>query len=275
MKGIDIEMVSENAVIAGGKPFTVGVKIHHHEGYHTYWQNPGIAGVPVKLEWKLPEGFSAGPIQWPHPEKSMMAIHPVHGFERDVMLLVEITPPAKLESTRVGLKATASWMACADGCYPGRKELSCEVTAGDAAKPDPILASAFEKARTELPKPLEGWKVEALSEIDAPEVKLRLIPAAGQIGQVKELYFFSSDGQISSDPPQRVTKFGDGFEITAERSAYGPKGQPKLPGVLMVTTAADGGQAFGTIEPAFPGGSAKVVQASPTPAAAKECDCEK
>jgi DsbC/DsbD-like thiol-disulfide interchange protein len=273
VKGIDIDLVSEKAAIAEGKPFTVGVRIHHHEGFHTYWQNPGIAGVPVKLQWQLPEGFSAGPIQWPYPEKTLMAIHPVHGFERDVMLLVDITPPAGIAESRVSLKATASWMACADGCYPGKKELSCQVDVSTEAKADPALASAFQKAREELPKPLQGWNAELLSDSDAQEIRFRLTPASGPALEPKDLYFFSSDGQISSNPPQRVVKTETGFEIIAERSPYGPKRKGSLPGVLRSATPfSKDGPTLATIEPVLPGNAA---QGASDAAPAKECDCGK
>lgn len=274
VKGIDIDLVPETAAIAKGKPFTVGVRIHHHEGFHTYWQNPGIAGVPVKLQWELPEGFSAGPIQWPYPEKTMMAIHPVHGFERDVMLLVEITPPAEIASPRVALKATASWMACADGCYPGKKTLSREVPVAAEATADPAVASDFQKAREELPKPLVGWSAELLSAPDAAEIRFRLTPDAGNAAEPGDLYFFSSDGQISSDPPQRVVKTGSGYEITAERSPYGPKSKASLPGVLISSTGfTKDGPKFAAIEPGIAG--AEVPENTATaPVAEKECDCE-
>ena len=37
------------------------------KGWHTYWQNPGDSGLPTTLEWKLPAGVEAGPIEWPAP----------------------------------------------------------------------------------------------------------------------------------------------------------------------------------------------------------------
>jgi thiol:disulfide interchange protein DsbD len=253
-KGIDIDLVSENAAVEKGKPFTVAVKVHHHPGFHTYWQNPGVAGVPVKLDWKLPEGFTAGAIQWPYPERTKMAIHPVHGFERDVLLLVEITPPAEVTAKRLELKATASWMACADGCYPGKKELALELPVAAEAKPDPGMAAAFATARAELPQPLAGWKAELVSETDAPEIRLRLTPAGDAALEPKDLYFFSSDGQISSDPPQKVeTKEGGAIEIVAVRSEYGPKGKTSLPGVLVSGAPfGKGGPLFARIDAARP-----------------------
>ncbi len=274
-KGIDISLVSEVSVVGKAEPFTVGVKIHHHEGFHTYWKNPGIAGVPVKLEWQLPEGFSAGPIQWPYPEKSMMAIHPVHGFERDVMLLVEITPPAELPA-RVKLAATASWMACADGCYPGKKDLSLELPAGDTEKPDPARAADFARARAEIPRPLEHWKTEVLTAAGAPAIRLRLTPADDLAILPDELYFFSSDGQVSSSPPQRVERKDGGWEIIAPRSPYGPKDADRLPGVVVASSSlTKGGPAFASIDPPFPLGKSGEGETAGAAPAAAGCTCGK
>ncbi|WP_035610399.1 protein-disulfide reductase DsbD domain-containing protein [Haloferula sp. BvORR071] len=235
-KGVDVSLISEQTAIAPGQPFTVGLKIHHHPGFHTYWKNPGIAGIPVNLEWQLPEGFSAGPIQWPYPQRSMMAIHPVHGFERDVLLMVEITPPAQFAATTAELKATASWMACADGCYPGKTELTLTLPKAEKAREGAENRAFFAQARAELPQPIAHWKFELLSAVDAEEIRLRLTPADGQALAPTEPYFFSSDGQISSSPVQKATVKDGVIEITAARAQYGPKGIKNLPGVLISKT---------------------------------------
>lgn len=48
-KGIDLQLLSKVRSIQPGNPFKVGLHIHHHDGYHTYWQNPGIVGIPQAL----------------------------------------------------------------------------------------------------------------------------------------------------------------------------------------------------------------------------------
>lgn len=252
--GVDVSLVSENSAIAPGRPFRVGLRIHHHEGFHTYWKNPGIAGVPTELAWTLPEGFSAGPIRWPFPEKTLMAIHPVHGYERDVMLLVDITPPATLPATQVTLRATANWMACAKGCYPGKAELELTLPVSPQTESDPAARAAFAKAEDEIPAPLAGWSVTVLSASDAGEIRFRLTPADATVKPPEGIYFFSSDGQVSSDQPQRIESAGDGsVTLTVARSPYSPVGRATLPGVLKAATAWGGnGKTFAAIEPEFP-----------------------
>jgi len=267
-KGVDVSLVAEKPAVVAGKPFTVGLKIHHHGGFHTYWRNPGIAGVPVKIEWQLPEGFSAGPIQWPYPQKTLMAIHPVYGFERDVLLMVEITPPAEIGAARVEFEATASWMACAEGCYPGKKGLELALPVAGEAKADPAMAEAFAKARAEIPRALEHWKYEVLSAADAAEIRLRLTPGDEEALPLTEVYFFSADGQISSAPVQEVVmKDGGVIEIVAPRAPYGPKESKTVPGVIVAKTALwKGGPMQAAVQG---GGDAEVGGAS------AGCECGK
>lgn len=252
-KGVDVTLVSANTRIAAGKTFRVGLKIHHHEGYHTYWQSPGVAGVPTEIEWQLPAGFTAGPIQWPFPEKTKMAIHPVHGYERDVMLLVDIQAPREINEASVKLQATASWMACADGCYPGKTDLELVLPVSSAVEIDSTKVEAFSRAEAEVPKPLENWKVQLLTAKDAKEIRIQLVPLTPDAVAPGELYFYSSDGQVSSDRPQRMdVDKGGKVVITLERSEDGPKGKAILPGILQTNAPLDAsGKVHLKIDPAY------------------------
>ena len=103
--GARLQLISENSVIRAGEPFKVGVRIHHRDGFHSYWKNPGVVGFATKVDWKLPDGFRAGPITWPVPELVDMAGNTTHGYERDVLLTATITPPEELAEKEVTLKA--------------------------------------------------------------------------------------------------------------------------------------------------------------------------
>ena len=69
-------------------------------GWHTYWAFSGDAGLPTELKWKLPPGWKVGEIQWPIPLKT---IDPgdieTYGYENEVLLMQEITPPQKLDNS--------------------------------------------------------------------------------------------------------------------------------------------------------------------------------
>ena len=59
----------------------MALRLKHDATWHTYWINPGT-GYPTSLRWTLPEGFSAGEIQWPTPHvvKDTKGIVTGHGY---------------------------------------------------------------------------------------------------------------------------------------------------------------------------------------------------
>ena len=66
---IESELVAETTAIVPGQPLTVALRLKHDPHWHTYWQVPGDSGLPTTIKWALPEGWSAGPIQWPVPQR--------------------------------------------------------------------------------------------------------------------------------------------------------------------------------------------------------------
>src|SRR4051812_17836004 len=110
---LSIDLISEVASIQPGTPFYVGLHLKHQEHYHTYWKFPGIVGVPTHVEWKLPPGWKAGPIEWPAPERVMMFQIKAQGYHGEVLLPVKLTPPNGVEiGSKVTLVGKATWMCC-------------------------------------------------------------------------------------------------------------------------------------------------------------------
>ncbi|MDH3583651.1 MAG: protein-disulfide reductase DsbD family protein [Phycisphaerae bacterium] len=200
-------LVSEAATIVPGKPFTVGIHIRHAPGYHTYWKNPGYVGLPTSLQWQLPPGFKAGPIQWPTPQRTTMGVYTVWGYERDTLLLVDIKPPVALPNggkVRLGVKAR--WMACARTCCPSFSDLS--LTLPVTAKPawDHTWRRAFATARALQPRRLEAWQVTG--ERDERGYRLRISPRGKVNKAVRDVYFYADHSQVNSNRPQTLVREG-------------------------------------------------------------------
>lgn len=245
--GAKLKLISENATIAPGQPFEVGVLIHHREGHHSYWKNPGVVGFATQIEWDLPEGFEAGPIVWPVPEIVDMAGHAAHGYHRDVLLTVTLTPPAELEESEITLGARIAWMACSDACHPGDEPFSLTLPVAEKASTDPDTAPLFEKTRAARPGPLPGWKAELLSEPDAAEIRLRLTRTADDAPLLEKPYFFSTDGQVADGTP-RLEKSDDGaLLLTFARAEHGPDRAEGLPG--LIAWGSHDARKFGLIAP--------------------------
>lgn len=233
--GVTVGLVSEVGTIAAGEPFTLGVRIEHDEHFHTYWRNPGVVGMATAIDWDLPEGFVAGPIQWPFPERVDMAGHPAHGYERDVLLLVEITPPELIGEGEATIVAKIRWMACADGCYPGRAERSVQLKVGEETVVDPAKVELFDKARKEGQAGRSEWKVLLAPESKGEDFVISIKSGGSSVRRPRDAYFFSSDGLVSSVPKQTLEMDeSGGYRLRLKRSKYPPEKATALAGLLEI-----------------------------------------
>ncbi len=154
---VTASLVADTTAIVPGKPFTVGLLMKEAPDWHTYWQYPGDAGFPTKIEWTLPPGFKAGPIQWPIPVKQIdEGDLQSYVYKDEVMLMVEITPPANVDAKNITLSGKASWLVCKQICVPGKADLSLALPV--AAQGDAANGGLFAKYRALLPKPATAMR---------------------------------------------------------------------------------------------------------------------
>ncbi len=155
---VKAELLADTNVIVPGEPFTVGLLLRMAPGWHTYWKFSGDAGLPTELNWKLPQGWKIGEIQWPIPLKT---IDPgdieTYGYENEVLLMQEITPPPKVDSSTVKLVADASWLVCEKICIPGSATLNLELPISTTSQP--ANRELFDRYRRLLPQNWPGANV--------------------------------------------------------------------------------------------------------------------
>ncbi len=154
---VTASLVADTTAVQAGKDFTVGVHLKLKPGWHTYWLFAGESGLPPKITWELPEGFKAGPIQWPIPKSRMEADFLTYVYEDDVVLPVQITAPATLPAGKVTLSAKVSWLACDKQCIPGKSNASIDLPTDGT--PQPANAELFAAVRAKLPKENPPFKV--------------------------------------------------------------------------------------------------------------------
>ena len=233
---LKVEFVSEVTAVRPGQPFYAGIYIQHDPGCHTYWMNPGLEGLHTNFEWTLPDGWTAGEIEWPTPDKVKMANINTHGYERDVLLMAKITPPAKPAAASITLQTKASWMCCGKTCSPGWHDftLTLPVEAGSAPAWSAAWHPVFEKERTTFPVPSEGWKFAAVRKGD--KVVLSGQPEKPGLALPPAPVFYSSDNLICSHPAQHWRKTATGFEAELEVSNLPPDNPTELLGLLRSET---------------------------------------
>ncbi len=164
---VTAELIPEKTLVEAGQPFGVILHLHSDPGWHTYWINPGDAGLATTIKWTLPPGFTAGPIQWPTPEKHAMGPLVTYGYAGDVYLLTTITPPDSPGSdvSKIEIKAHAAWLVCQEECIPGKADLSVPLhfapKGADLGYEFLWNKALFAQARERLPVAATDWKVSA------------------------------------------------------------------------------------------------------------------
>jgi thiol:disulfide interchange protein/DsbC/DsbD-like thiol-disulfide interchange protein len=154
-------LVADTNAIVPGKAFTVGLLMRMAPRWHTYWKFSGDAGLPTEIKWKLPPGWKVGPIQWPIPLKTNdPGDIQTYGYQDEVLLMQEITPPAKIDSPKDGftaannssvkLAADATWLVCEKICIPGSGNLDLELPV--ATTNEPKNTDLFARYRRLLPQ---------------------------------------------------------------------------------------------------------------------------
>src|SRR5271157_383172 len=155
------QVVVEQTSILPGKPFTAGVSLRMDPGWHVYWKNPGDSGLPTKVSWEMPAGFTAGALQWPVPERFETQGLVTYGYSGKVLLLAVITPPPSLPASQaVTLRANAEWLACTIECTPGKAALGISLPVGPAEpRNDLQWEDLFRSTRALIPALLPGARV--------------------------------------------------------------------------------------------------------------------
>jgi thiol:disulfide interchange protein DsbD len=148
--------------------------------WHTYWRNPGEAGMATKIQWQLPPGVTAGDIEWPLPEKLPPAEVTTYGYNNEVMLLVPLKIPADYKPGMVlDLKANVSWLECKEECLPGKATVEAQLNTGRETEPS-ADAAAIDLWESKVPKPATNlfafawWKGSANGDQRSLTIQIKL-----------------------------------------------------------------------------------------------------
>jgi thiol:disulfide interchange protein DsbD len=130
---VEATLISESSAIKPGEKIRFGVMLKAAEGWHTYYKTPGDAGLPTKLTWQLPQGFSASEIDWPEPTKFSEGPLTTYGYTGTVLLPVTITVPQNLSDSSYDFNVKAEWLTCNQICVPESQSLSINLPVGEIA----------------------------------------------------------------------------------------------------------------------------------------------
>lgn len=260
-------LVAEKTAALPGQPFAVGLRIIHDPHWHTYWRNPGDSGLPTTIEWQLPAGWKAGPIQWPTPKRLPVGPLANFGFEGDLLLPLELIAPANVAPGPVRITAKANWLVCKDVCIPGDADLAIVVTVtrDAAAIQKSTDAALFDRARSAIPKPDSTRVVRAY----LADKTLSLVWPSNQASEPAGFFYPYAEALIHPAGAQRLSKTSDGFRLDialgeSSRSAVQAVQKTKLIEGIWVVPGAAGVEWRATLQSGVAPAEVSLVSAGQT-----------
>jgi DsbC/DsbD-like thiol-disulfide interchange protein len=230
-------LLCDRASIQAGKPFDVGVLLKIKPGWHVYWKNPGDSGIATSIEFKLPEGFSVGELQFPVPERIDAPGGLVnYGYTNEVMLLATVTPPKELSrNTPVHLAAHVDWLVCEETCIPGNADFAVDLPVSDHAQP--ANEEVFHEWSDRLPTALNDDQVK-LRHVRSKDGTLVMVSVATPDG-ARDVQWFPPANDASTIKDVKVEPGGRSVAISfllATPDGQKPSDEP-MDSVLAYKTA--------------------------------------
>ncbi len=228
----------------------VGVRLRMQPGWHTYWKYPGDAGIPTDIQWQLPAGWKAGPIQWPVPLKlDEPGDIQIYGYHDEVLLMQTLTPAAGWNGSPIDLRAKVSWLVCEKVCIPGDATVGLKVGSGTASAENGAIFDRFENQVPKVaPSDLKtSWRSDAnglLLEVTQP----------GLAKAAKAEFFPSPAENVAVAHPRLESHDGSRFTFRVPMEGANKKFD-SLPGLIVVDSPAGQRQAW-EIAPAVVSASA-------------------
>ncbi len=233
---VQIRILPEFDSVKPGQTMTLAVEQKIEDHWHVYWKNPGDSGEPTRIRWVLPDGVTAGDIQWPIPER--IAFGPLlnFGYNKNATYLVDLTIPVDYKESNISGTADIALLVCNEICIPETKEIKFDipVKAQNAAPTDTAL---FSNARAKMPETV-AWQglVEEVNNALMLSFKAdaEILPL---FSSAKSIEFYPEEWGIIQNPAPQTAKIENGqIALTIPRDTRALSEIKEIKGIIVYET---------------------------------------
>lgn len=236
---VSARLITEFNAAAPGDAIRVGLHFEIIDHWHLYWRNPGDSGEPPKLSWRLPDGFTAGEIDWPIPKRLPIGPLMNFGYEHQLLLPVELSIPDDLSpGQQVMIALAAEWLVCREECIPESGEFRLALPIGETSSSDPTWGAEFAQSRSRAASP-SPW--QASWQINGDNLELRLADVDLPTGSLQDLFFLPDDyGWLEHAEPQTWSFEDKTLRVRLVPGITPPEPDQPLTGLLKLVEHANG-----------------------------------
>ncbi len=213
---VKVSLLAEQSAFVPGTTAWIGLRFEHQPHWHTYWINPGDSGLPTKVVWQLPAGFSAGEIVWPTPARIALGDIANFGYTGDIVFPVQISVPRDAaEGSTAHVGADVKWLVCREECVPGSASVAIDLPVHAIAINDPSATKLFDTARAAAPQ-AAPWTGAAYVHGDVIDVVVR----GPNLPPVKQTDAFVVDRKVVANAAPKIVEHPGEISLQFKKSEY-------------------------------------------------------
>jgi len=206
---VEARLLADRSAVAPGERVSIALHQDITPGWHTYWRNPGDSGEPTRLFLTLPDGWTAGEIEWPAPTAYPLGPLTNYGYSDQVTLPMTLSVPADAPSGPVTIEARATWLVCEEICIPEEADLTLSLEVGESVA-DEAGAAQIADARRLVPQPAAGLESGLILEDSALVLTASGPTFAGGAEAIREVAFFPHEAGIIDHAAEQPVALADG-----------------------------------------------------------------
>jgi thiol:disulfide interchange protein DsbD len=235
---LHVQLVFPQSQLTPGASNQAGLYFKLEPGWHVYWMNAGDSGEPPHIKWTLPDGVTAGALEFPAPKRLPLGPLMDFGYENEVLFPFTLDVAGTAKTGPADLEAKVDWLVCREVCIPGKAELEEPVQIGGArnAAASGNDVAIWARLANQLPTALPASDKVAFQPTAAG---FRLAVDTGQ--RETQAAFFPADEDVIDNPaPQTVTPTAKGLILDLKKDANLTNNPAKLNGLIELS----GGRAY-------------------------------
>lgn len=231
---LHVQLIAPNDQLYPGGANLIGLYFKLEPGWHVYWQNAGDSGEPPRIQWTLPAGVTAGPLQFPTPSRLPLGPLMDFGYENEVVFPIQFHVADTVKDGPATLGAKVSWLVCKDVCIPGKADLDIKLHVLPQTPPANSTSAVdwgvLQRGVNGLPRPLPA---QDRAVFQSTAAGFRLAVDTGQ--RETQADFFPTDQNVLDNPaPQKVTPTAQGLVLELKKDANLTAAPAQLNGVLKL-----------------------------------------
>lgn len=239
----NVQLWLAQSEVQPGQSVAAAIRMVYEKDWHGYWVNPGESGMVTEVEWKLPTGWKASPLQFPLPHRMITGGLVSYGYAGEILLPFTLVAPAEMSGPQI-IEGTVTWLACNDkSCVSGEATVKATIAPGNgAAGPH---ANAITTAMNAIPTKNQRLQLTVIEDAGKIDLVIKNAPNHTQKLELTDAEIFPITEQ-ALDPRERMLlkKNDAGYIVSAKKNEYATEPLAQLE---LLIVPSDGTPSF-TVE---------------------------